>query len=327
MRKERIVICIKRFSAHCWQLLSPLLWQAAATAPQVLRPNRHPAEENSADTAIDFDSEPYEVHFLYWAAKEGANQADVDAAMNELTMENLNMTVDMMPTTIGTYYSTISVTLAANETLDVMPILSSSFGTYIESGYLVNLYDYIDYLQGALEQLGDVAYVADVGGFLCNFTELKEQGFPVGLICRSDILNELGYSADDFSIDPNNYDSFSQIDDLFKAVKENYSGMTALNGTGTMGIQIYSWVDTLGSNYGVLEEFGQTTTVTNWYESEQFKQLALINKRWFDAGYSSSDIATNQDSGETLMKAGNTFSYITYYKPNTTIEKKAQTGY
>ena len=32
-------------------------------------------------------------------------------------------------------------------------------------------------------------------------------------------------------------------------------------------------------------------------------------------------------SGELLMKAGNLFSFLTYYKPNTTVEKLAQTGY
>ena len=35
----------------------------------------------------------------------------------------------------------------------------------------------------------------------------------------------------------------------------------------------------------------------------------------------------NQDSGEIKMKAGNTFSYITNVKPNTNVEKLAQTGY
>ena len=35
----------------------------------------------------------------------------------------------------------------------------------------------------------------------------------------------------------------------------------------------------------------------------------------------------NSDSGEIKMKAGNCFSFITAIKPNTDVEKKAQTGY
>lgn len=284
------------------------------------------AGESSADTAINFDEDPYEVHFMYLVAAEGSNQATIVEKVNELTRKELNMTVDMMPMTFGSYNSTIAVSLAANEPLDMMPIFSASFPTYMDAGYLVNLYDYEDYLGGIKEQMGDAYYAGDVGGFLCGFTEMKEWGFPVGLICRKDIFEDLGYSVEDFSIDPDDYSTFKQFDELFQNVKDS-TGIVPLGGTGTMGTQVYSWFDGLGNNFGVLGNYAQDTTITNWYESEQYKQFALINKGWFDAGYTSADIATNQDSGELLMRAGNLFSFITYYKPNTTVEKLAQTGY
>ena len=284
------------------------------------------SEASSAETSINFDEDPYEVHFMYLVAAEGSNQATINEMMNELTLENLNMTVDMMPMTFGAYNQTISVSLAANEPLDMMPVFSSSFPTYMDAGYLVNLNDYEQYLTGVKEQMGDAYYAGDVNGFLCGFTEMKEWGFPAGLVVRKDVFEELGYSVDDFSINPDDYSTFDQLTELFKNVKENTSLMP-LGGTGTMGTQVYSWFDGLGNSFGVLGNYGQDTTVTNWYESEQYRQFAMINKTWFDAGYTSSDIATNQDSGELLMKAGNLFSFLTYYKPNTTVEKLAQTGY
>ena len=128
----------------------------------------------SADTSIDFDSDPYEVHFMYLVAKEGSNQATIQEQVNALTLENLNMTVDLIPMTMGAYNSTISTSLASNEPLDMMPVFSSSFDTYIESGYLVNLYDYEEYLTGVKEQMGDTFYAGDIGGFLTGFTEMKE---------------------------------------------------------------------------------------------------------------------------------------------------------
>ena len=100
-----------------------------------------------------------------------------------------------------------------------------------------------------------------------------------------------------------------------------------LDGTSIMGLQTGSYFDNMGSNFGVLENYGQTTTVTNWYESDQYKKFCEIGRDWFTKGYSSQDIAVNQDSGEIKMKAGNTFSYITNVKPNTNVEKLAQTGY
>ena len=60
----------------------------------------------------------------------------------------------------------------------MMPVFSSSFDTYIESGYLVNLYDYEEYLTGVKEQMGDTFYAGDIGGFLTGFTEMKEWVSP-----------------------------------------------------------------------------------------------------------------------------------------------------
>jgi putative aldouronate transport system substrate-binding protein len=90
---------------------------------------------------------------------------------------------------------------------------------------------------------------------------------------------------------------------------------------------VLSYVDNLGDNFGVLENYGQTTTITNWYESEQYRTFCEIGRDWFQKGYSSADIAVNTDSGEIKMRAGKTFSYITNVKPNTNIEKLAQPGY
>lgn len=283
--------------------------------------------ESSADAAIDFDSDPYEVHFLYIVAAEGSNQADINDAVNELTMKELNMSVDMMPMTYGNTYSTISVMLAANDNLDICPFWSSSFPTYIESGYIVNLYDYEQYFDGIKEQMGDVFYAGDVDGFLCGFTELKEQGFPCGLVIRNDILEGVGRSVEEFTIDKTDLSTLSQLDELFSQIKEAYPGLTPVGGTGIMGTLIYSWVDGLGNNFGVLDNFGQDTNVTNWYESDQYYQIISTANRWFTNGYLSADAATNTDGGEILMKAGNIASFVTYYKPNTTVEKKAQTGY
>ena len=272
------------------------------------------------------DEEPYLVHFMYLVAAEGSNQSKINEIANELTLQELNMNIDMMPMTFGAYNSTISTSLAAGEPLDMMPVYSSSFPTYIESGYLLNLYDYEDQLTGVKEQMGDAYYAGDIGGFLCGFTEMKEWGFSCGLVVRKDIFDELGYSVDDFSVTADDISTFEQLDKLFADVKENYPGVTAVGG-GALATQGFSWYDGLGNNFGVLGNYATDTTVTNWYESQQYYDFCSIQKRWFDAGYTSADIATTTDSGEVLMKAGNLFSFITYYKPNTNVEKLAQTGY
>lgn len=284
----------------------------------------------ASETGVNFDEEPYEINFMYMVAQEGSGQEAVNKAVNELTLKELNMTVNMMPMTFGTYNSQIAMILAANEPLDVLPIMFNQVPTYIESQYIVNANDYSQYITDIISVMGEEdAYAGTVGDFLVGFTQMKERSYPAGLVVRKDIFEELGYSVDDFNVTVDDMASFDKITEMFAKVKEAYPDMVAFDGTSVMGLQTMSYRDTLGENmgFGSLENYGQTTTVTNYYESQQFIDFCNIGREWFTKGYSSQDVAVNTDSGEIKMKAGNTFSYMTNVKPNTDIEKLAQTGY
>lgn len=283
--------------------------------------------ESTTSSGINFDEDPYEVNYLYLVAQEGSGQEAVSKAVSDLALKEINMTVNLIPMTFGTYNSQISMMLASNEPLDIFPGMANQFATYIDSQYIVNANDYADYTKDAVKTLGDDAYCGTIGDFLVGFSNMKERSYPAGLVVRKDIFDELGYKVSDFNVSTDDYASFDKITELFAAVKAKYPDMICLDGTSTMGCQTESYIDNLGNMFGVLENYGQTTTVTNWFESDQYKKFAEINRSWFQTGYSSQDIAVNTDSGEIKMKAGNCFSYITNVKPNTNIEKLAQTGY
>lgn len=282
-----------------------------------------------ADTSIDMEGEPYTVNFCYLVAQEGADQQKVNEAVNELTMRELNMKVNMIPMTFGTYSNQIQLMLSSGEDLDIFPAFAANMADYITSQYIVDLNDYEPYLTGVMDVMGEEDYYAGtVAGFLTGFPRMQERGYPAGLVVRKDIFDELGYKIEDFAgIRPDNWDDYQKITDLFAAVHEAYPDMVVLDGTVSLGTSTYAWTDVLSDTFGVLENYGQTTTVTNWFETDQFYQLAKLHRTWFENGYESADIATNTDSGEIKMKAGNCFSFLLYYKPNTAAEKLSQTGY
>lgn len=287
-----------------------------------------PTTSSSDSTASSDTEEPYLVHMVLTVASEGTGSDAVRKAVNELALQELNMEVDLNMQTIGTLQQTLNMQMAANEDLDLIPISSATLTSSIDSGYILNLNDYTDYLTEAIEGLGEDAYAAyfPETDFFAGLPLHKERVNPVGLVVRSDIMDEIGINAEDIVIDPDDYDSFYQLDNLFAAVKEAYPNMTVVS--GYLGVQVQNtWVDGLNDFLGVLENYGQTTTVTNWYESEQFYNFCAIGNRWFEAGYESADAATTTDTGATLMRAGNLFSYFTHIKPNTHVEVEAQTGY
>lgn len=274
------------------------------------------------------EEEPYEINYLYYVSAEHANQEAVSEAVNELAMEELNMKVNLIPMTMGTYNSQIALLLAGNEPLDIFPTTSTNFATYIEAGNIVNLADHLDVMQEAVDIIGEEDVNACyIGDFLVGMPQMRERTSPAGLIVRKDIFEELGYSVEDFQITTEDYSSFDQITQLFADVKAAYPNMIAFDGTTIMATYTDNYVDNLGNMFGVLENYGQTTEITNRFESEQYRAFCEIAREWFTKGYSSADIAVNEDSGETKMKAGNSFSFICGVKPNTAIEKYAQTGY
>lgn len=280
--------------------------------------------DNGEDPVVHFDEEPYEATFMYWAANDPRNLDAVEEAFNKLTLEQLNMKVDLQPITLGTYMQQIQMILSSDDKLDVFPIFGDTAGTHIASDYLVDLSPYLDNVaSGLVEAVGEEDVMCcKIGDFVWGVPTMHERSNPAGYIMRTDILEETGYTADDIKT----------LDDMTKVlakVKELYPDMMGFSSVNNM-IQPMtdSSFDPLGgSNFGGLLNNGQELTVSNWYESDQFRAVVDVYYEWAQKGYSSADLATNSDSGESLMRAGNLFCFNGYWKPNLKQEKDAATGH
>lgn len=282
----------------------------------------------STEYVPNFDEEPYTVHFMYTVSSKASGTEDVEAAINELTLKELNMKVELLPMTMGEKASTLSMMLAAGEPLDLFALSFSSANSFIESGYILNWADYLEYAPDIVETFGEKLDATIIDGFMIGIPIMKEQGFQPGLIVRADIMDEVGSNPDSFNITTQDYSSYDQFTELFAKVKDAYPNMTINGGVQALPSLFDGMNDPIGSNFGVLENFGMSEmTVVNWFETDQCRSLCSLSREWFEAGYYSADAAINNDTAITLMKAGNLFSFFTSIKPGTEIEKKAQTGY
>lgn len=283
------------------------------------------SESASTESAIDMEGDPYHVIFMYLNISEGEGFDEVQNAVNELSLKEINMETELLPVSYGTMTTTTQMMLASNEPLDLFMDVMSNMPTYITSGYIADWSDYMGQIPDVVDYYGDQMEAGRIGDFMALIGTVKERPNNYGLVARKDIMDELGYSVDDFAIDPNDPSSYDKLDEMFAAVKAAYPGMTAV--AGQQSIASYGTYDALSDSFGVLEDYGQSTEVVDHYETEQFKNMVTISKRWYDAGYYSADVVTSQDTGETLLKAGNMFSYVVGIKPNTAQEKLAQCGY
>lgn len=271
--------------------------------------------------------EPYVVNFAYHAPKEG-NQGEVNELINELTMEELNMKVNLMPIAWDTYMNRMPVMLAAQEPIDISFVFSFSLAGFLEAGYIADASEYAEYTQDIYEVLGEDLETGYIGDMLVGFPMMNSRATPSAMFVRKDIFEELGYDVADFNVTTDDMSSFNQITEMFANVKENYPDITPFDGYRTFGLNVLTYVDGFGDNFGVLENYGQSDTITNWYESDQFKAFAELNREWYQKGYSSLDIAVDNELGQAKMRAGNTFAFFaTYDSPNATAAMKSQTGY
>ncbi|MDG0808842.1 ABC transporter substrate-binding protein [Cohnella rhizosphaerae] len=281
---------------------------------------------SGASASASSSEAPYTVNFAYHAPKEG-NQAEVNELINQLTMKDLNMKVKLIPITWDTYNSKMSLMLAAGEPIDISFAFAFSLPSFIDQGYIVDASKYAEYTKDIYEVMGDDVEAGHIGDMLAGFPMMNVRATPSGIFVRKDIFEALGHKASDFTVTTDDMSSFDQLTKLFAEVKAKYPDMTPFDGFRTFGLNTITYVDGLGDNFGVLENYGQTTKITNWYESEQFKKFAELNREWFTKGYASKDIAVDKELGQAKMKAGKTFAFFASYGANALTDVKSQTGY
>lgn len=276
--------------------------------------------------AVNFDEEPYEATFMYWAANDARDLASVQEAFNELTMEQLNMKVNLMPITFGTYTQQIQMVLSSDDKLDIFPFWASNMGSYIDSDYIIDLGEYMDtYGQDMVDIIGmDDIMCCSIDGFIGGVPTMHERTNPVTIVLRTDLLEEAGFTADDIKT----------VDDLtavYEKVSQLHPDMLMFGGANMQTwpmIVSNAILDPLGGGlFGVLMDYGQTTEIVNWYETEEYMDACQLMHDWYEKGYVSADQATCTDAGEALMRAGNLFSFLASGKPNTKAEKDSMTGY
>lgn len=267
--------------------------------------------------------EPYHAVMVYVCAGDMPDQAEVEKELNKLTVAALNTTVELMPMTISSWMSQIQLLLVGGDQIDIAPIQSNNAASYVDAGLLSDLTESM-YIHGKdiLATFGEKdVRCCMVGDFLWGTPVNKERAHPMAFCMRTDMLEAAG-------IDPSTIQSVDDMTAVYEKVQALYPDMIMFNGTAGFAPAYLTYgIDYLGDKFGVLEDYGRTTTVTNYYESDLYKHYVEIARDWYLKGYTSEDMATSTDSGENLVRAGNTFSFCCPGKPNTEQEKDDMCGY
>ena len=101
-------------------------------------------------------------------------------------------------------------------------------------------------------------------------------------------------------IDVSSIHVMEDLREVFAKVKEAHPEIDCFAGTNFVS-KITTW-DTLGDGFGVLDDYGFAEKVTNQYESELYKNHAILAREFYEAGYIKLDAATTTETTQNLVK-------------------------
>lgn len=253
----------------------------------------------------------------------------VEEAINEITKEKIGCTVTLNAYTYSNISQQMQMTLATpSEQLDALcaRLYGVGINSFISKGQFRPLNALLDeYGQGVKEALGEEVLEAnEVNGEVYGITPTGELAGQYCLVVRSDILKAVGFE------DLKSVEDYDELTALFEAIHKAYPELNVVaagapQSSYTIGAP--SGIDGLNDNYGVLMDINNPT-ISNYYESDRYKEICKLGREWNKAGYVYPDILTDpSNGGDSLMKQGLLASMFHTYKPGKKEELKVSTGY
>jgi putative aldouronate transport system substrate-binding protein len=261
---------------------------------------------------------PHHIVMAY-VGTDQTDMAKVVEAINKASLRDLNMTVEFIQMGFGDFNARTQLMLSGGDEIDIVPIYFANAGNLVNSGLVVNMADYIyDHGKDILAALGeDVAVSGAISGFVYGTPAQKESASKAGIVMRKDIVDACG-------IDVNAIHTLTDLGPVYAKVKARYPDIDCIAGINFI-YQIENH-DTLLDNFGVLLDGGRTTTVTNWFEADEFKYKARLIRDYYKAGYVKLDAATSTETVWSMVRAGTLFSYLSPIKPGFLIQENASCG-
>lgn len=243
---------------------------------------------------------------------------EVEAAINEITIPEINVEVDLYPINFTDVATEASLMISSNQQADLIPTRSDIMLSFINKGMLIPLEELVDeygpdikaYLGNSLE-----------GGMFSNqlyaVPSLDHMGRTYGLIMVKEMIDKVGWTK----TGPTDVNTYEDIDELFAKIDEAYPDLGSIlyfNSTARNFGQ-FNPIDDLGADTacGVLMNGGvDNTTVVNLYATEEYKQHCMKMHEWFLKGYINQDAATSTEMGQNQITAGNAAAVLMFSELN-----------
>ncbi len=288
-----------------------------------------PAEAVEAEaataTADEGDAVTLNVYLMSSSITDDVEK--VEKALSDYVRPLINANVDLTFINSGSYQDTVSqMVRAGDKDLDICFLSEVNLRTAIAQEAVAPMSELLEkYGDGIVDAVGEqFIQAAYINGEIYCIPSLKDMAQSRMLIYRKDMAEEAGVLED---LEDGKSMNLEDLTPIFAKVKEAYPDYDMFGGCpNAQSFGGWNW-DNLSDSLGVLMDYAQDPTVVDVFESDYYMNLCKTMREWYTNGYIDKDIATGTDFWNARIKAGNTFSGITSYKPGNVETCEIQVGY
>ncbi|MDE7353831.1 MAG: ABC transporter substrate-binding protein [Acetatifactor sp.] len=273
--------------------------------------NSKPAESGAGDSGTPGE-EPYKARMIIALPAASPSEGEVSRMLeklNELTLEKLNMTLDLQILPFAAYLEQIQLELSSKSDLDIFTSVSAYGPSWVNAGYVADMKPLLEeYGQDVLNSYAspEVAMSPSLNGYVYGVPVHKEISQQATVFFRTDILEK-------YNIDVSNIHSIEDVDALYAQVAEKEPDMWMI-APDNLGMPELSPLDYVGGleTYAIMDP-ANTTTVENFFATDTFKKWCTYVHKWFENGWVNSGAASDTESYYSYIKSGQAFSFFSDY--------------
>lgn len=262
------------------------------------------ADGDEESKTVYSEEDAVEVNWIFWGMSatptEEARQ-EVEDALNQITIPEIGVKVNMEITDVGTYMSQVGMRIVSGESIDLFTTFvmgSASFGTMLNNGQLMDITELLpEYAPETMELLPEeILKAASRDGKIYGVPTYNNYVTNNYWVCQKEVFDGAGLDASQIK-------TLDDVHDALVKIKETYPDKIPLGGNSFVfpGGQSYEittgqHIDTFGTP-GVAsvqyENDAAATKVVDRYESDNFKTLVQTLKDWDEEGLVDRDMAMN----------------------------------
>lgn len=238
---------------------------------------------------------------------EDSAVAEVQAEINKLLAERWGIQTKLMFISAGAWNQQSSLMMTSSE-VDVLPLYPTPLSTYVANGQIVPLDDYLANSSDAMKAVWPETVLdgARINGVLYGIPVAKGFANKVSLVMSEEIVN-----AENINVDA--IETLDDFEKILYQIKEKYPDVYPVVPQAGDTLTVHWTWDGLGDEkyIGILADQGQSTTVENLFQTDDFINFSTQMHKWYQDGLIMSDVLSNTEYGEQLILGGKAFS--TFY--------------